>query len=236
VKYPKIHSLWKRQGWYLEKGKKNNPAYQSGRQSFIVGDYAIPEFGNIKTWLVQEKIDGINIRIEYCRERVIRGNDLCTILSLEFSGRTEEAILPHPLDDILFDHFTHVLLEQVFPLELDKIKKEVILFGEGYGSRIQKGGGNYRKDQSFILFDVYVDGWWLKQDDVKKIADKLGISYAPIIGIMTEDEIAAYVKSKPLSLCSVIPQVMEGIIARPEQLLLLRNGEPLMMKLKCKEF
>lgn len=51
MQYPKIHSLWKRQGWYLEEGKKNNPEYQQGRQSFIIGDYALPEFEIInKLW------------------------------------------------------------------------------------------------------------------------------------------------------------------------------------------
>lgn len=63
MQYQKIHSLWKRQGWYLEEGKKNNPEYQKGRQSFIVGDYALPEFGIIKQWRVSEKVDGTNIRI-----------------------------------------------------------------------------------------------------------------------------------------------------------------------------
>ena len=31
-----------------------------------------------------------------------------------------------------------------------------VLYGEGYGAKIQKGGGNYRADQDFVLFDVRV--------------------------------------------------------------------------------
>lgn len=61
--YPKINSLWKRQGWYLEGDKKKSADYQAGRQSFIVGDYAQPEFGIFKYWHVEEKIDGTNIRL-----------------------------------------------------------------------------------------------------------------------------------------------------------------------------
>jgi len=79
-------------------------------------------------------------------------------------------------------------------------------------------------------------GWWLEQSAVQRIAKELGIPYAPIIGTMTTDQIVEYVKSKPLSLCSITEQVMEGVICRTDPLLLLRNGKPLMFKLKCKEF
>lgn len=218
--YPKINSLYKRQGWYLEEGKKNNPEYQAGRQSFIIGDYACPEFGNIKRWRVQEKIDGTNIRIRFYHS-VLR----------EFMGRTNEADIPNHLFKYLQDNFTFERMNEVF----NNTQEEVWLFGEGYGPKIQRGG-NYREDVGFILFDCKIGSWWLEQSAVKEIAYNLEIPYAPEIGIMTEDEILAYVKSKPLSLCSLTKQVMEGIVARPEQLLLKRDGKPLMMKLKCKEF
>ena len=52
---------------------------------------------------------------------------------------------------------------------------------------------------------------------------------------MTQEEIIKFVKSKPQSLCSVNPQGMEGIIARPEPLVLFRNGKPIVWKLKVKD-
>lgn len=57
-----------------------------------------------------------------------------------------------------------------------------------------------------------------------------------------EEEYAAHYRcrkcdeSNPLSLCSEKPQVMEGIIARTDPLLLMRNNQRLMWKLKCKDF
>ena len=60
--------------------------------------------------------------------------------------------------------------------------------------------------------------------------------HVPTLGSMTEEEIVEYVKSKPLSHCSEDKQIMEGIVARTEPTLIRRSGEPLMMKLKCKEF
>jgi len=57
------------------------------------------------------------------------------------------------------------------------------LYGEGYGAKIQKGGGNYITDgASFILFDVVVGGTWLERSNVIDIAAKLHILSVPLIG------------------------------------------------------
>jgi hypothetical protein len=112
----------------------------------------------------------------------------------------------------------------------------VILFGEGYGPKIQASGGNYRKDVGLIIYDVLVGSWWLKRADVLAISQQLGIPMVPQLGIMSEEEIVAFVKSKPLSQCSLNPQMMEGVVCRSEPLMLFRSGKPLIWKLKCKEF
>lgn len=221
MKYPKIHSLWKRAGWYLEEGKKNNPEYQKGKQSFIIGDYALPEFQIIKQWRVSEKIDGTNIRIHLSNK-------------VEIHGRTDDSDIPKKLYHYLANEFTYEKLNKVFLADSQIVN--IWLFGEGYGAGIQSCGGNYRKDLGFILFDVFIDGWWLEQNSVQDIAYQLNIPCVPTLGLMTETQIIEYVKSKPFSLCSEDEQVLEGIVARTEPLLIRRNGEPLMMKLKCKEF
>lgn len=219
MEYPKIHSLWKRHGWYFDEDKKNAKRYQDGRQSFIEGDYAIPAFANIKYWQVQEKIDGMNIRVNYNNS------------TISVHGRRSDSMMPPDLLTHLRSVFTQDKMIESFP-----DTPNVWLFGEGYGPKIQAGGGNYRSSQGFILFDIKVNSWWLEQSAVEEIAEKLGVPYAPIIGNMTYQEIVDYVKSQPKSLCSITEQVMEGIIARPNPLLLQRNGDPLIMKLKCKEY
>lgn len=223
MEYVKINSLWKRQGWYFEEGKKNNPDFKNNRQSFIIGDYSDPEFGNIKKWLVDEKIDGTNVRI-------------CFNNTLTFQGRTKDAQMPCHLLARLQEIFTFEKMAEVFPIIPEGSYRNVILFGEGYGPKIQKGGGNYRNEVGFILFDIFIDGWWLKREDVKQIAGILGIEVVPEIGMMTEEEIIDFVKSKPLSRCSIVHQMMEGVVCRSEPLMLFRNKKPLMFKLKCKEF
>ena len=227
MEYPKINSLWKREGWYFDQGKKNSPDHQKGRQSLIIGDYAEQEFGNIKKWRVDEKVDGTNIRIYYTS---VDFEDT-KIRTYNFYGRTNNAQIPIHLQEYLNREITLGKLIECFG-----DARQVVLYGEGYGPKIQGCGGNYRSDPGFILFDVFCSGWWLKWQDVIQIAQKLGVPSTPHIGEMTEDEIVDYVKSKPISRCSMIPQMMEGVICRSDPLVLFRNGNPVKFKLKCKEF
>lgn len=222
MEYPKINSLWKREGWYFdEKVKQKTPhELQGKRQSLIIGDYAEPEFANIKNWRVDEKIDGTNIRIHYSSG-----------MNPIFLGRTKDAQIPTHLFKFLQEHFTKERLLEQFPDHLN-----VFLFGEGYGPKIQAGGGRYRADPGFILFDILVGNWWLKREDVSAIAEKLGVPMVPDLGVMTEDQIVEYVKSKPNSVLTPGYGMMEGVVCRSDPLMLFRKGTPLMFKLKCKEF
>lgn len=236
MEYPKINSLYKREGWYFDEDIKNNPAHQKGRQSLIIGDYARPEFGCIKRWQLQEKIDGMNIRVHMRRVELGPTPDQpirYMWIGPEYHGRRGDSMLPaslvHELDKIFKCDRMQEFLNNHGDLS------DAWFFGEGYGPKIQKGGGNYRKDQGFILFDVVWNGQWSAKEWVMKNAEELGIPYAPYIGVMSEEEMVEYVKSKPLSLCSITPQVMEGVIARPEYPLYLPHGAPLMMKLKVKD-
>lgn len=217
MEYPKINSLWKRQDYV-----KGLPKGQHG--PLIEGEYSEPEFGNVRIWSVEEKVDGTNIRIFYQDGKV------------SFGGRTKDAQLPCHLLKYLQEAFTEYDLNRTFPCEEGKPYPNVILFGEGYGPKIQACGGNYRKDPGLILFDVNVGGWWLKRADVANIAHLLNIPMVPQLGEMNRIEICDFVKSNPMSRCSVFPQVMEGVVCRSEPLMLFRNGRPMMFKLKCKEF
>ena len=235
MEYPKIHSLWKRKGWYFEQGQKISDDYQKGRQSFIEGDYAREEFGNIKHWSVVEKIDGTNIRISFSQvdewraPPTIQGRTSGTII--------QSFLLPHLQEIATWDRLDEALIRYSYGPYKPRSFNDLILFGEGYGPKIQKGGGNYRDAVGFILFDAIVDRRWLPHDDVERLATYLEIPSVPLLSTkMDEGEIVAYVKSKPLSKCSLQPQVMEGVIARAEPRLYDSHGIPITFKLKCKEF
>lgn len=137
----------------------------------------------------------------------------------------------------LLQHLQHTFTRENLQKQFPDVRK-VILFGEGYGPKIQACGGRYRKDVSFILFDVWIDGWWLEKQRVLDIASALDIEHTINQRIMTTGEIVEFVKSKPKSYIAEDRElVMEGIIARSVPLMLFRNHKtPIMFKLKVRDF
>jgi hypothetical protein len=184
-----------------------------------------PEFDNVKHWHVSEKIDGTNLRIQWTEETE----------EISFGGRTDNAQLPMSIVEHLRKTFT--------PSSFDNFTSDVILFGEGYGEKIQKGGGNYCKGVSFRLFDVLVGNkWWLEPYDVAAVAASMGINIAPHLGVICtlprslddllailDDSIVAHTENHT-------KYQAEGIVARSYPLLLNRAGNRVMWKLKVKDF
>jgi ATP-dependent RNA circularization protein (DNA/RNA ligase family) len=208
MKYPKINTIWKRD--------------KSNKFRIIEGDFSKQEFANILQWHITEKIDGTNIRVSF-------ENDI-----IKFDGRTDEAQIPAHLYEALQKTFTVSILQDA--LNDHPMPKRVILYGEGYGAKIQKGGGLYRNDAGFILFDVWIDGWWLERDSVMDIAEKLKIKYVPEIGVMDYKTACDLVKRSMKSIVAEEPRTIEGIVARSHPLMLFRDGTPIMWKLKVRDF
>jgi len=234
MEYPKIETVFNRD----EKFK------------VIEGELRLPEFGNVKNWYVTEKIDGTNVRVIYQPVYETTGFISKEFKEMEilFRGRTDKAELHSNLTKYLEQTFTIEKLGEIFPeSEEFPMYPSVILFGEGYGPKIQKGG-NYRKDISLRLFDVYVKdqshpfgGWWLEPENINDIAMKLDVQIAPPLGIMTMDEAVEYVKSRKHSIVASLDRgnpdyQMEGIVARTKPLMFTRKGERIVWKLKVKDF
>lgn len=229
--YPKLHSLYKREGFdFPETGLKPKHG------KLLLGEHTCTEYEAIKYWTVTEKVDGTNVRIIFDRTN--------SVSRVTFGGRTDNAQMPTFLLRHLQDTFTVETMAEVF-----KASSYTVLFGEGYGPKIQSGG-YYRKDASFILFDVYCSGWWLDRDGVKTVAESLGIGHCERIynpnfngdkslhsftPYWTTKEIVDYVSSKPDSILAQEKHEMEGVVARSEPVMMFRKGGPIMFKLKCKD-
>lgn len=173
-------------------------------------------------WIGTEKIDGTNIGIVWDGHKV------------SYQGRTERAQIPAHLMNKLIEMFGGTVNEELFEQKFGEMP--VILFGEGYGVKIRKGGGNYRSDVSFILFDVYLPekNLWLKRDAVEDIAKTFSIDVVPIV---YEGDIAGaveFVKRKPKSTIGVAD--MEGIVCKPAVDMLDRMGRRLIVKIKVCDF
>lgn len=211
--YIKINSIYKR-----DMSKKNSP--------FIIGEYSEPEFEYLKDnqWEFNEKIDGTNIRV------MLSGNDIV------FGGKTDNAQIPAHLYTKLSELFLTVekkkLLHEIFGEDW----KDVCLYGEGFGYKIQgKVGVDYLTDKvDFCLFDVKVGKWWLERKNVYDIADKLGLLRPIVVGYGTLDEAIQMVKKGFKS--SFGNANAEGLVLRPTCELSKRNGERIITKVKCRDF
>ena len=203
--YHKIQSIFKRD----EKTHK-----------FIEGQWSLPEFEYLRgnQWTMTEKIDGTNIRIGWIPE-----------VGINIGGRTDNAQIPTFLYQKLAGLFSNEALAESFP------DTSVMLCGEGYGAKIQKGGGNYISGGvDFILFDVKIDDWWLKRSDVEDIAQKLGIRVVPIIHTGTISEGINIVRNGLSSKFGGFEA--EGLVLKPTVELKSRNGHRIVTKLKHRDF
>lgn len=208
MEYPKIETL-----------------YNRDPETFIVTDeLRCPEFLIPRAWLVTEKIDGVNIRVQFLAGEPPR-----------FFGRTDNADMHPTLRALLTETFTGGKLAAAF-LDPD----EVWLFGEGYGPKIQSGG-NYAPSVRMRLFDVKVGQWWLNWASIEDVARKLGIETVPLINRCAHlEQIEPIVTNLMSDVSSAEAQKYdhpaEGVVCRTEPLLMMRNGERLMFKLKRKDF
>lgn len=205
--YHKIQSIFKRD-------------MNSKRKTLIEGDWTLPEFEYLasNTWTFTEKVDGTNIRV------IFKDG------TITFGGRTDDAQIPAQLVGRLNERFLPLadMLVEVFA------DSSAVLYGEGYGAKIQKVGGNYRSDQDFVLFDVRVGQWWLQRADVHDVAQKLGLDVVPVIGEGTLHEAVAWAKRGIRSTWGDFEA--EGIVARPKTELNTRSGHRLIAKIKCRDF
>ena len=193
-----------------------------GTKKLIEGRYRdeTVEYLANNPWVFTEKIDGTNVRIHWDGH------------SIAFGGRTDKAEIPKHLLAKLTEMFmtdeSEQLFEQIFG------DKEVILFGEGYGSKIQKVGSQYRPDVDYILFDVMVEGMYLQREDVEQIATSFGLEIVPVIMVGTIREAVDFVKTKPAS--TIGTAKMEGLVGHPKVEMLNRRGNRIIVKIKVKDF
>ncbi len=206
--YHKIQTIFKR-----------NP--DNKYKTLLENEFSLPEFEYLKDniWTFTEKVDGTNIRVMFDGTYVV------------FSGKTNNSQIPDPLVKKLQECFLPYIDKFVEKFGSDPI--DVCLYGEGYGSKINSGG-NYRSDIGFVLFDVKIEEWWLKREDVEDIANFFNLEIVPIIGQGTLSEMIEKTRNGFTSIWGDF--TAEGIVARPNIELKTRSGHRIITKLKCKDF
>ena len=230
-------------------------------------EFAVPEL----EWLrdckfdAEEKVDGMNTRIEVTREFITSdiGNNIGIKWNVAYKGKTDNAQIPKMLytyltteltedkvlnalglskemyvtDELMQEKTWSVLNTQFNVYELDetKIPKRYTLYGEGYGAGIQSGG-YYRKNNSFIGFDVKVDDMYLLRENRDEIFNKLGVDIVPFVGKFTIDEAIEYVKKGFNSNIAEETHLAEGLVLRTPMGLKTRKGERIIFKVKTCDF
>lgn len=187
-----------------------------------------PTYGLLKSWQFTEKIDGTNIRIMW--QPAVTGEDFAIGESLRFGGKTDNAQIHADLIRHLYESVSAETMREVFP------ETAVVIYGEGYGAGIQKGGG-YSPSKKFIAFDVLVgDKWWLNWENTCDVAQKLGLDTVPFIGEFTLEEATEMVRVGFPSLLGNGGARAEGLVGRPGETLFDKKGHRLILKLKTKDF
>ena len=206
ITYPKMETIYKR---------TSNGLLESVYRNYV--------FGYLKdcNWIATEKIDGTNIRVIWDGYKV------------SFRGRTDKAQIPSKLLEKLEEMFGGFEMEEIFEQTFGE--KTAILFGEGYGPGIQNGG-NYRKDVSFILFDIYLpeQNLWLRRDNLEDISNTFGVPLVPIVFEGTLNQIVNFVKTQPDSLFGTAK--MEGVVCKPAVDMLDRQGNRIITKIVVRDF
>lgn len=194
----------------------------NGTKKLIEGKFRdeTVEFLANNEWEFTEKIDGTNIRIYWDGHKIT------------FGGRTDRAQIPAHLVNKLTEIFLNEETEQLFEQKFGEM--EVILFGEGYGAKIQACGGDYRHDVGFILFDALICGNYQSRESVEDIAKAFGLEIVPIVLRGTIQDAVDFIKTKPYSTIGIAK--MEGVVGRPKVELQDRVGKRLIVKIKCRDF
>lgn len=215
AKYHKIDTLFRR---------------DRATNRIIEGDWTRPEFAYLadNEWEFTEKVDGTNIRLGYDAASTFAGNEHAYI-----AGRTDEAQIPPHLLNRLIELMRAMPLAEVFGTE----PTDVTLYGEGYGAKIQKGGGDYHRDRcDFVLFDVLIGGFWLRREDVDDVAVKLGIESVPILDRGNLHDAVEMAREGFPSARWPGVTAAEGIVARPATELMGRSGDRIITKVKTRDF
>ena len=191
-------------------------------------------YGLIKAWQWTEKIDGTNIRVVW--EPAIAGDESGALVSagrpesLRFGGKTDNAQVHADLITWLQENVSIEKLREIFP------DKDAVIYGEGYGAGIQKGG-IYSLTKKLICFDVLVDGkWWLNWPNTCDVVARLGLDVVPYIGEMTLEEATDLVRAGFKSRLGNGQANAEGLVGRPAETLFDKKGARLIVKLKTKDF
>lgn len=172
-------------------------------------------------WDGIEKIDGTNCNILY------DGNNV------SYLGHTDKTSWNPEVENWINENFVNndtfvQMCEQHFG------EKTVYFHGELIGPKIQSNLYNL-DDYKFIVFDIRINNTYLNYLDVVNIAITFGLDFAKCITSGNLNNCTEYIRRRNHRSMVYDKREIEGIVIRPPQELLKRNGERIIYKIKVKD-
>jgi len=156
--------------------------------------------------VLTEKIHGTNSRV--------------ALIEGELMGGSKAVRRKRPTDDAFAQniYWSPLALDPVRKIleELGKEHRQVILFGEVYGSKIQSLHYGHKGILGFRAFDLMLDGQYQNWPDFLTTCQKYGIETVPVVATIPFDlaEVKRYSEGKTL-LMTDGAHMREGLVVRP---------------------
>lgn len=217
MEYSKIQTLFKRDA--------NN--------IIIPTEFTYPEFEFMKDckFRGELKVDGTNTRI------IVMPSSPYNKAFVDFKGRTDRAVIPEALQTELNRLFDEKTVLDYFENLKNGLNEPIVIYGEGYGKKIQSCGGKYCKDHAkFIVFDIKVGEWWLNRESIEQICKDLNLEIVPVMGYFTLQEAIDFVKTGFKDPIAEEDLDAEGLVLKTDLNIRRRNGERIVTKVKTCDF
>jgi hypothetical protein len=173
------------------------------------------------SWEFTEKIDGTNFRIYW------NGH------TLSYAGRTDNAVFSNEQKAFIEEKLVNEAMTTSFETLFKD--KEVIIYGELYGNKIQKDGHLYTTDNGygFKVFDFYKDNTFMPYKHMIHLCKEIGYDLVPLVLVGTIDEGIYYVENNVKSTFS--NAILEGLVGKPIGNFLDYRGDRIIVKIKRRD-
>ena len=196
--------------------------FSQEHKKFIYGEFYNKNVELLKDnlWVFTEKVDGTNFRI-YWDGHI-----------LTYAGRTDKSEFTKGQIEFIKNELVNEEVEQLFEQKFSE--KEVIVYGELYGNGIQNGGlYTDGKGLGFKVFDIEIDGIFLKFNDMETLSIELGFDSVPLAMVGTIQQAINYCNSFEKSLFSKAK--LEGLVGKPVGDFRDRLGKRIVVKIKKRD-
>jgi len=116
---------------------------------------------------------------------------------------------------------------------------EVVIYGEGYGGKMQGMSATYGKELKFVAFEVKICGCWLNVPKAYEFCKSMGIEFVAYERVSTDIEKLNAERDRPSRQAKrngIEDKIAEGVVLKPLIELRKNNGARIICKHKRDEF